>query len=107
MAIGAAAGLAAWLATRCSLRRGVVQAGLIGAVAGVTIILLGGRLMAGSLALLAQQFPDSRLRLDQIGALVGEPGFGHAREILTGGLEGALFAACVVGAMAIASRGRQ
>ena len=95
LAIGAAVGLAAWLAGFCSLRRGVVRAGLIGASAGAGIILLGGRLMAGSLVLLAQQFPDSRLRLDQ---------FGPLSNLLSGALEGALFAACVVGAMMLAKR---
>ena len=99
LTIGAAVGLAAWLSSGISLRRGAVQAGLIGAVAGVAIVLLGGRLMAGSLALLAQQFPDSRLRLDQLDTL-----FGPASHAVTGALEGALFAACVVGAMKLAKR---
>ena len=97
LAIGAAVGLAAWLANGVSLRRGAVQAGLIGAVAGAAIVLLGGRLMAGSLALLADQFPDSRLRFDELDAL-----FGPASYVVTGALEGALFAACVVGAMKLA-----
>lgn len=99
LVIGAAVGLAAWLANGVSLRRGAVQAGLIGAAAGVAVVLLGGRLMAGSLALLAQQFPDSRLRLDELDAL-----FGPASHVVTGALEGALFAACVVGAMKLAKR---
>jgi DNA-binding winged helix-turn-helix (wHTH) protein len=105
LAIGAAVGLGAWLTSRCSVRRSVVQAALIGAAAGVAIIVLGGRLMAGSLALLAQQFPNSRLRLDQLGGLFGETDFGPLSEIVTGALEGALFAACVVGAMKLAKRG--
>ena len=61
-------------------------------------------MMGGSLDLLSQQFPDSRLRLDQVGALFGEDGFGPVSRIVTGGLEGALFAGCVVGAMTLARR---
>ena len=102
IAIGAAVGLAAWLAGRSpaiSLRRGMTLAGAIGAAAGVGITAVGGRLMGGSLDLLARTFPDSRLRLDPIGGLFGEPGFGPISQIVTGGLEIGLFSACVVGAM--------
>jgi hypothetical protein len=77
---------------------------LAGGGAGVLIPLLGGRLMGGSLYLLARTFPDSRLRLDQIGALFGEQGFGPISQIVTGGLEGALFGGCIVGATIIARR---
>jgi len=66
--------------------------------------LLGGRLMGGSLDLLARGFPDSRLRLDPIGTLFGESGFGPVSQMVTGGLEGALFGACIVGAMTLARR---
>ncbi len=107
--LGGAVGLGAWLAHRgagaVSLRRGVVVAGAIGAAAGLLIVALGGRLMAGSLDLLARSFPDSRLRLDQVGALLGERGFGPASQFVTGALEGALFGACIVGAMILARRG--
>jgi DNA-binding winged helix-turn-helix (wHTH) protein len=74
--LGGAVGLGAWLASRGtvsrSLRRGVAVAALAGGGAGMVIPLAGGRLMGGSLDLLARQFPGSRLRLDQIGALFGE-----------------------------------
>ena len=66
--------------------------------------MLGGRLMGGSLHLFSSQFPDSRLRLDEVGAIFGETGFGPVSQIVTGGLEGALFAGCVVGAMVLAKR---
>ena len=106
--LGGAVGLASWLAERRaetrSLRHKVAVAGLIGALAGVAIILLGGRLMGGSLELLARTFPGSRLRLDHVGPLFGEQGFGPISELVTGMLEGALFAGCVVGAMALARR---
>ena len=60
--------------------------------------------MGGSLVLLAQTFPGSRLTLDRIGAVFGESGFGPLTQTVTGALEGGLFAACVVGAMAVAQR---
>ena len=103
--LGAAAGIGAWLASRTTgLRRSAANAAVLGGAAGVLIILLGGRLMAGSLQLLSTQFPDSRLSLDQIGQLFGEAGFGPLSQTVTGGLEGALFAASVVGAMTLAQR---
>lgn len=106
--LGGAVGLGAWLGVRGSappsLRRSVAVAALPGAAAGILIPLLGGRLMAGSFDLLARQFPSSRLRLDQIGALFGESGFGPVSQVVTGALEGALFGGCIVGAMWLARR---
>ena len=103
--LGTAVGVGAWLAGRIDgMRRSSAAAALIGGATGVLIVLLGGRLMGGSLALLSEQFPDSRLRLDQLSALFGEDGFGPVSQIVSGGLEGALFAGCVVGAMVLARR---
>lgn len=105
--LGAAVGLSAWLAFRAGwarLRRSAALAVIIGAVSGAVIALLGGRLMAGSLDLLARTFPDSRLRLDQISGLFGESGVGPHTGVVTGALEGALFSACVVAAMILAQR---
>ncbi|MBV8909064.1 MAG: winged helix-turn-helix domain-containing protein [Sphingomonas sp.] len=104
--IGGAVGFGAWLAWRGGdrLRRGMIVAGLIGSAAGVIIPLLGGRMMAGSLDLLSQTFPDSRLRLGKLGALVGEQGLGLISQMISGALEGGLFAACVVGATILADR---
>jgi DNA-binding winged helix-turn-helix (wHTH) protein len=106
--LGGAVGLGAWLgsrgAVRPSLRRGMVAAAIAGGAAGLLIPLLGGRLLGGSLDLLVRQFPNSRIRLDPIGSLVGETGFGPAAAAVTGGLEGLLFGACVVGAMIVARR---
>jgi DNA-binding winged helix-turn-helix (wHTH) protein len=108
--LGAAIGLGFWLASRPSgpgaRRIGVALAALTGAAAGFAIPLLGGRMMGGSLDLLAHQFPHSRLRLDLIGALFGQPGFGPVAQQMTGALEGGLFGACVVGAMQFARRRR-
>ena len=103
--LGAAVGLGAWLATRFEGRRkaaGVAAA--VSGAAGLAIPLIGGRLMGGSLTLLASHFPNSRLRLDRIGHLVGESGFGPITQTVTGALEGALFGGCVVGAMIFVRR---
>ena len=103
--LGAAVGLGAWLASGTNgLRRSAAFAALLGGTGGVLIILAGGRLMGGSLDLLSNQFPDSRFRLDQAGALFAEDGFGTISRVVTGGLEGALFAGCVVGAMKLVGR---
>ncbi|WP_331041027.1 transcriptional regulator [Allosphingosinicella sp.] len=77
---------------------------IAGGALGGLFTLLGGRLMGGSLDLLARTFPDSRLRLDPISGLFGENGFGPVSQIVTGTLEGALFAGCVLGAMLLARR---
>lgn len=106
--LGGAVGIGAWLgrpgAGRSSLRRSVAVASVAAAGAGTLIPIFGGRLMGGSLALLAEEFPGSRLRLDPIGSLFGERGFGQISQIVTGGVEGALFGGCIVGAMMIAQR---
>ncbi len=107
--LGGAVGLGVWLANREAgpprVRRSVAAAGLAGAAAGVVIHVLGGRLMAGSLDALASRFPNSRrLNLDQIGRIFGEDGLGRVSLVVTGALEGLLFAACVVGAMLLARR---
>jgi DNA-binding winged helix-turn-helix (wHTH) protein len=107
--LGLAIGFGAWLGGQgprraFSVRRSVLAAGLAGGGSGMLIPLLGGRMMGGSLDLLARSFPDSRLRLDEIGGVLGEAGFGLASQIMTGGLEGVLFGGCIAGAMAIARR---
>jgi len=106
--LGGAVGVGAWLAgsgwSAGSLRRSVAAAALAGAAAGLLIPLIGGRMMGGSLDLLARAFPESRLRLDSIGSLFGESGFGPVSQFVTGGLEGALFGGCIVGAMVLARR---
>src|SRR6185369_11618150 len=60
---------------------------------GALVVALGGHMMGGSLDLLSHQFPDSRLRLDRIGAWFGEAGFGRTAQLVTAALEGGLFAA--------------
>lgn len=109
-ALGAAVGLAAWLALRASAKatpeRHTAAAAAIGGLGGIVIALFGGRLMAGSLDLLAHQFPESRLRLDTIGRVFGEEGFGPITRMATSALEGALFAGCIVAAMLFTQRRR-
>lgn len=106
--LGAAVGLGAWLgrsgARDLRLRRGVAAAGLAGGAAGAVIALLGGRLLGGSLDLVATRFPESRFSLAPIGSLFGEAGFGPVTRVATGAMEGLLFGACVVGAMIVARR---
>lgn len=105
--LGGAVGLAAGLAKpRWSIRRTGAFAASIGAAAGLIIALLGGRLMLGSLALVGEDIPGSRLHLDQLGRMLGEQGFGARTEALANALEAALFCACVVSAMAIGRRDR-
>ena len=101
--LGASVGFGLWFGARNGrspwTRRSIVAAAIAGAVAGIAIPLAGGRLMGGSLDLLARTFDGSRLRLDRIGAVFGEAGFGPVSQVATGAMEGALFGACIVGAM--------
>ena len=104
--LGAAIGFGIWLhaGRGLSLRLTAAATALTGAVVGVLSPLLGGRLMGGSLDLLARQFPASRLRLDPIGALFGETDFGPVTQAVTGGIEGALFCGFVVGTIILVQR---
>ena len=103
--LGAAAGLGMWFAHGgWSVRRSAFAGAVAGALAGLAISLLGGRLLGGSLASLAERFPASRLNLDSLGALFGEPSFGLATRMLTAAAEAALFVGCLVAAIAWAQR---
>lgn len=106
--LGAGVGFGAWMAarpgTKPSLRRSVVIGLLSGCAAGVFVFLTGGRMMAGSLFLLSQHVPASRLRLDPIWNALGETSYGPVSRLVTSGLEGALFGSCVVGAMMLARK---
>ncbi len=104
--LGAAIGFGAWLSTGRSLglRLSVAATAVTGAVFGGLITVAGGRLMGGSLDLLARQFPTSRLSLDPIGRLFGETDFGPITHAVTGGIEGALFCGFVVGTVILIQR---
>ena len=87
-----------------SWRRGVTLSAVVGGIAGLAIPLAGGRMMGSSLALLAERFPASRLDFAQLGRLFGESDFGLVSRTVTGGFEGALFAACIVGGILFVDR---
>lgn len=103
LVLGAAVGLGGWVSVRTqgvlSRPARVGAAGLITAAAGCLIVSLGGRLLGGSLASLAESFPGSHIRLDQVGALFSESGFGPMSHMVTAGLEGFLFGSCLIAAM--------
>jgi DNA-binding winged helix-turn-helix (wHTH) protein len=108
--LGAAVGLGACMAARFFERSVPLQlapAFVAGGLAGLAMPLLGGRLMAGSLAELAANFPDSRLRLGRFGSLFGETGFGEASLLAATAAEGALFAGGTVTAIVLARRFRR
>lgn len=96
--IGAVIGASLWYCTEyvSNARRVWTVSLLAGSAAGLLIMLTGGQLMSRSLHALIQNFPESRLRLDAIGALFGENGFGTLSQLAIGTLEAALFAGFVV-----------
>ncbi|MBO9671416.1 MAG: transcriptional regulator [Sphingobium sp.] len=102
--LGAAIGLATWLARHqtATLGRSMIRGGLAAGIAGLLVPVLGGRLLGGSLDLLLQQFPDAGFRLDSVGAMFGETGFGPVSQAVTAATEGALFGACLLGAIFLA-----
>lgn len=104
--LGGAVGLGVWLSNvvEGTFFRKTLPAAFAGGIAGAAITAMGGRLLGGSLALLSDLLPQSRLRLDQIGAIFGEDRFGPISQIVTGAMEGMLFAACIAAAMLLARR---
>jgi DNA-binding winged helix-turn-helix (wHTH) protein len=103
--LGVAIGFAAWLARDARrLRLALAYGALAGGVAGALIPPLGGYLLGGSLNLLAEQFPDSHVRLGSIARLLGEASFGLRSQTVTGAIEGMVFGAGVVGALVLARR---
>lgn len=101
--IGAGVGLGLWFARKSGPVR-LWPAALIGLVIGVAIPALGGKLLGGSLVAVAQMLPQSQFRPDEIGALVGENGFGPVSAMASGALESLLFVGGVVWAMSLARR---
>jgi DNA-binding winged helix-turn-helix (wHTH) protein len=100
--LGAAVGLAddlnRQLAAGKRIQRNLLLAAATGAVAGLLIAMTGGQLLVGSLALLAESFPDARLHLDPLALL------GPFAAAATNVLEGAWFSVCLVGALMLARR---
>jgi hypothetical protein len=108
-ALGLAIGLGAHLGggfDTTTWWRPVAAASATGAVIGVLIALSGGNLLGGSLDLLGDYFSDSRLELDTIGRYFGEVRFGQTTQVVLAGLEGLIFAGCVVGALVASRRSR-
>lgn len=101
--IGAAVGLGLWFARESGPIR-LWPSALIGIGIGAAIPALGGKLLGGSLFAVAQMFPQSQFRPDEIGAFVGENGFGPVSAMVSGALESLLFVVGVVLAMALAQR---
>mgnify|MGYP002780416206 CR=1 FL=1 len=93
--LGGGVGLALWITARVPAGLRTAAAALIGAMTGLLITALGGRLFAGSLAALTDRFAGSRMDFAALGALVGEDGLGPRALALTAVLESALFAAAI------------
>ncbi|MFT5516478.1 MAG: DNA-binding winged helix-turn-helix (wHTH) protein [Rhodothermales bacterium] len=86
---------------RVATWRPILGAGLATALAGALLPAAGGRLMGGSLELLATTFPESRLQLGGLGRFFGEDHFGQTTQIVLGSLEGLFFGVCVAGALVL------
>lgn len=70
----------------------------LGLVSGAIIAFAGGRLMAGSLEMLAEAFGESRIGLERIAAMFGEQGFGPLTLAFTTAFEAMLFVTMVIAA---------
>lgn len=97
--LGAAIGAGVWIAQGRRQRIALLAGAGLTCFAGAAAELFGGRLMGGSLAALAAQFPRAQLRLDHLGTLFGEATFGVVSQAATAGVEGALFGAAMVWAL--------
>lgn len=104
--VGAVAGLGTWVTVRSgmSLRRSAAVASFCGVCGGLVIAALGGKMMAGSLDLLAHTFPNSNLRLDALWQTFGEAGVGTVTRYTTSALECGLFTLCVAISVRLAVR---
>lgn len=78
-----------------------------GCIAGVMIGVLGGRLMAASLAALARRFHGSELDLGLFGRFVAEQGQPTLLTVVVSGAEGLLLGGCLAGAIAYRLRTAQ
>lgn len=101
--LGGLIGLGIWFGIQAERTR-IWPAALCGLIAGIGITISGGRLLGGSLDRLAYIFPQSQLRLDPLGRILGEDRFGPNSAVATGGFEGMLFAVGVTAGMLWAAR---
>lgn len=106
--LGAAVGLSGWLVLtrmRSSWARVMAVPAGIGAFAGWLIHIVGGQLLGGSLATLQASLGGTRLGLEQVASLAGEPSFGETANLMTSAIEGAVFVSCVVIGLRLQRRG--
>ena len=96
--MGGAAGLAFFVMQK-QVRYSFGLAAFIGAASGLIVALLDGHMMAGSLQTVITAFPSSQFRLDSLGQMLGESGFGFNGRAVTATLEGAVFILALVKAM--------
>ncbi len=101
--LGSSVGLTYWLTQKKTMPAQFWQtfmiALLIGGVAGVSIALLGGRLMTGSLDVFIDNFPKTQFDLTALGQVFGEAGMGPISALVSCSLEAMLFTSCIVLAM--------
>ncbi|RIV85148.1 winged helix-turn-helix domain-containing protein [Aurantiacibacter zhengii] len=93
--VGMLAGGGCALARRFQGWRGGAAAAVLGGAGGMLVALSGGRLMAGSLALLDSTVAERRLGIDAMGAMLGEGQFGPLALLASSALEAAVFVSCV------------
>ncbi|WBH15849.1 winged helix-turn-helix domain-containing protein [Sphingomonas radiodurans] len=109
MLLGGAVGAASWAMVRGSpvpFGRQLSLAALAGCAGGSAVALLGGNLMAGSFYALSRTFPTSHVGMAPLGSLLLDRSGGIVR-VVTWGVEGALFAICIAGAMALYAHQQQ
>lgn len=102
LALGAVCGVMAWLTLSrqaWSIPRALAAGLTAGAGIGLVIQALGGRLMAGSLSLLHDRFPQSNLHVARIGEIFGESDLGPVSLFAASALEAAVFVGCVAGVL--------
>lgn len=105
--LGSAIGLGVFLSGSSWIRTSrdsALLGGVLAGVAGAIIPVFGGRMMGGSLELLAQSFPNSQLHLRHVSLFFGGNGFQPFAYAVTGALEGFLFGGSVVAAISITAR---
>lgn len=107
LVLGAAVGLAGWLVLRedaSPAPRLACVAMVLGLLAGFLIDTGGGRLLGGSLYALQHSLGDTQLRLESIGALVGESTFGPTARFATAIGEGAVFVLAIATGLLVLKR---
>lgn len=106
--MGGAIGCALWLAwiRQSGIAAAALFALVIGALGGLAIDLVGGRLLGGSLYALQLGLGDTRLEMEGLGTVLGEKGFGPRTLSVATIVEGAILSAGTIGAVRFAFRGR-